>query len=244
MSKTLHLQETTSTNDYLKDLLRKEKLDEGFIVWTDFQSAGKGQIGNVWESEFGKNITMSAVFYPQGVDAASQFILSQFVSLAVADLLEEYIPSGVSIKWPNDIYVGDKKIAGILIENSILGQHIDSCIVGIGINVNQEVFLSNAPNPVSIKQLTGQNYSLPELLCHLQNQLYFRYIQLCNSDEATIISNYKHKLYRKEGIHKYQANGCSFQAKFKNIKPSGYLVLEEIDGKEHEFAFKEVQFLF
>lgn len=244
MAQTLHLKETSSTNEYLNNLLKIEKPDEGFIVWTDFQTAGKGQAGNQWESEPGKNLTLSAIFYPDFLEAAHQFALSQFVSLAITDILQEYIPQGLSIKWPNDIYVGNKKIAGILIENVISGKYIDRCIIGIGLNINQEEFLSNAPNPISLKQVTGLDYILSELLAKFQNQLYFRYIQLCNNDEAKLSSDYKQMLFRREGFHAYQTGGESFEAKIKNIRPTGHLVLENRNGQEMEFAFKEVEFLF
>lgn len=243
MAQIIHIAETSSTNEYIQGILKKEKNDEGLIVWTDFQTAGKGQTGNSWEAEAGKNITMSIVFYPDFVEASSQFILSQFISLALIDVLSNYVNEGLSIKWPNDIYVHDKKIAGILIENVILGRHIDRCIAGIGININQEHFLSDAPNPTSLYQICKKEYLLEEIISQLQQKLFGRYIQICNSEYEQINSDYKKWLYRKNGYHSFFANGETFEAKIKNIRQTGHLLLENINGKEIEFAFKEVQFI-
>lgn len=241
----IHLSETTSTNNYLSELQKKEKLEEGTIVWTDFQTAGKGQTGNSWESEPTKNLLFSILFYPDFLEAAEQFILSQAVSLAIVDTLKPLLKNEtVSIKWPNDIYVGNKKMVGILIENTIKGSSIDTSIAGIGINVNQEIFRSNAPNPVSLKQLTGETYKLDDLLKTLQNNLLTRYAELCNNNETNTVLGYKENLFRKEGYYPYKSGNSVFEAKIKAVLPSGHLVLEEKNGTILKFAFKEVQFLF
>jgi BirA family transcriptional regulator, biotin operon repressor / biotin---[acetyl-CoA-carboxylase] ligase len=243
MAKIYHIRETQSTNEHLSKLLKTDKPEEGCIVWTDFQTAGKGQTGNSWESEFGKNLTFSIILYPDFLEITNQFLLSQLISVAITDVLSEYIPEELSIKWPNDIYVGKKKIAGILIENSISGRNIDSCIAGIGININQGIFQSNAPNPVSLKLLTGVNYNLKEILQKIQHQIFFRYIQVCNHDEAVVTQEYKNRLFRKNDFHNYKSGDSFFKAKIKSIKQTGHLVLETEDGTEKEFAFKEVEFM-
>lgn len=242
MARIIHIEQTSSTNEYLQQLLKTEK-EEGLIVWADFQTAGKGQTGNSWEAEVGKNLTFSIVFYPDFVDATEQFILSQFVSLAITDVLAEYIPEGLSIKWPNDIYVHNKKIAGILIENAISGRQIDRCIAGIGLNINQEAFLSNAPNPISLFQIKNKKEDIKEILSKLQDRLLARYMQIFDSEEEQIKEDYKQILYRRDGFHKYQAEDKIFMAKIKNILQTGQLVLENTNGEKMEFAFKEVRFL-
>jgi len=240
MGNIIHLTETESTNQYLSTLQRKERPEEGTIVVTDFQTAGKGQTGNSWESETGKNLTFSIILYPDVIEAHEQFIISQLISLAIIDTLKPII-NDVSIKWPNDIYVGDKKIAGILIENVLSGKHIESCIIGIGLNVNQEIFSSTAPNPVSLKQLTNKHFDLSILLEDIRNNIFTRYLQILNEDSATIFSEYFKNLYRKEGYHTYKTEKDTFEAKINAVLCSGQLVLETKEGKVLNFSFKEVQ---
>ena len=138
--KSMYLRETRSTNLVLKEMLREYELPEGFVLRTDFQSAGKGQPGNSWEAEKGKNLLFSVLLYPHHIAITEQFILSQLVSVAILRTLNSFC-TGFSIKWPNDIYFGDKKIAGILIENSLQGTKLNTSIVGIGLNVNQKIFV-------------------------------------------------------------------------------------------------------
>ena len=150
----LVLMETDSTNRHLTQLCDEQGTDipEFMTVIAERQTAGKGQRGNSWESEDCKNITFSFVLYPTFIEARQQFILSQIISLSIKEELDEWA-EGISIKWPNDIYWNEKKICGILIENDLLGHHIGRSISGIGVNINQEVFRSDAPNPVSLKQI-------------------------------------------------------------------------------------------
>ena len=159
----IRLEETTSTNSYLRQLLFKESLPEGSVVVAQTQTAGRGQIGNVWESETGKNLTFSIVLYPDCIPANRQFLISQITSLSVKETLEAYT-NDVAVKWPNDIYWKDKKICGMLIENDLSGHNMYCSIIGIGINVNQAVFFSDAPNPVSLCQIIGKEIDKEELL--------------------------------------------------------------------------------
>ena len=158
-----YLKEVDSTNRYLRRLLLEETLSEGSLVVTDFQQAGRGQVGNVWESEDGKNLLFSLLIYPHFLPVNRQFLISQIVSLSVKEVLELYI-EGVQIKWPNDIYWKDRKICGILIEHDLMGEWLSQSIIGVGINVNQKEFRSDAPNPVSLLQITGKTYDRRKLL--------------------------------------------------------------------------------
>ena len=161
----IDLEETDSTNRYLSDLCDNTPTApiEYTTVTARFQTSGKGQRGNSWESEAGQNLLFSTVLYPRFVEARRQFVLSQIVSLAVKEELDTYT-EGISIKWPNDIYWHEKKICGMLIENVLEGNRIGRCIPGIGINLNQTIFRSPAPNPVSLKQITGRDYDAPTVL--------------------------------------------------------------------------------
>jgi BirA family biotin operon repressor/biotin-[acetyl-CoA-carboxylase] ligase len=239
----IHLSETDSTNNYLKSLLSKKKPEEGTIVLADFQTTGKGQVGNYWESERGENLLCSVLFYPQCVEISRQFILSQMVCVAVGETL---IAEGIdaTVKWPNDIYVGDRKMVGILIENSLGTQGIESCVVGIGINVNQTAFYSDAPNPVSMRQLTGKQYDIKALLSNLKSNLFARYHQLCSDEETLIRRDYNRLLYRKEGFHLYRAGDEVFRAQIQYIYPDGRLELKLENGETCSFLFKEVSFIF
>ena len=149
-----HLAETDSTNTYLQQLDADRHLPEGYIVYTDAQRAGRGQRGNSWESQPGKNLTFSLLLRPEHIPANQQFLLSQAVSLAVTDVLNRYA-SGFSIKWPNDIYWEDKKIAGILIENVLSGSTFARSIVGIGLNITRSVSSAMPPTPCRCSRLQG-----------------------------------------------------------------------------------------
>lgn len=242
MAPLIHIQETDSTNNYLKKLLLSQSLEEGTVVYTDFQTAGKGQRGNTWESEQGKNLMCSIVLYPDMIKANEQFIISQIVSLAVADTLNKYT-SDIAIKWPNDIYWKEKKICGILIENSLEGDTIKKAICGIGININQTTFRSNAPNPVSLKQITDYDFDLNTILDELQHNIAYYYNKLKNGDFDFIIRGYKATLFRREGYHLYNDGMSDFHATIKDVKPNGILVLTTQEGQDRHFAFKEVAYI-
>ena len=238
----IHISETNSTNNYLKELLQTQNVDEGTVVWADFQSAGKGQRGNGWESEAGKNILFSIVLFPGFIKAGEQFILSQIVSLAVANCLQEYT-EGISIKWPNDIYWNDKKICGILLENTILEDNIGYSVAGIGININQENFRSDAPNPVSLKQITNRDYNLEEILKTLVDNINVYYQQIKIGKTDSLIKQYKESLFRKDGYHLYNDGISNFLARIQDVDSSGILILKTKEGEERHFAFKEVKYI-
>lgn len=242
MKNLIHLSETESTNQYLSNLLRKEELVEGTTIVADLQTAGKGQGDSFWESEKGKNLTFSIVLYPDFLEAQDQFLISQFISLAIIDTISSRIKN-TSIKWPNDIYVDDKKIAGILIENVLCGKNIESSVIGIGLNVNQDVFLSDAPNPISLKQLTNEHFDLTLLLEEIRGNIFKRYMQVINEKIPTIGSEYLSRLYRKNGLFKYQENNCIFEARIYTVSPLGELVLETSNGEIKVVGFKEIDFI-
>lgn len=242
MPEIIHIRETNSTNNYLKELLQTQNVDEGTVVWADFQSAGKGQRGNGWESEAGKNILFSIVLFPGFIKAGEQFILSQIVSLAVANCLQEYT-EGISIKWPNDIYWNDKKICGILLENTILEDNIGYSVAGIGININQENFRSDAPNPVSLKQITNRDYNLEEILKTLVDNINVYYQQIKIGKTDSLIKQYKESLFRKDGYHLYNDGISNFLARIQDVDSSGILILKTKEGEERHFAFKEVKYI-
>ncbi len=262
----LYLEETTSTNDYLARICNEQPVSEFTVVQADFQQAGKGQRGNSWESERGKNLLFSFVLYPTFLEARRQFILSQAISLAVKETLDAFA-EGFSIKWPNDIYWQEKKIGGILIENELQGMNISRCIMGIGLNINQDVFVSSAPNPVSLKQITGKEHEREAILDSIMERMRNYYHSVIQSEaknlntsasctqilrrsaplndkfEDIIPYRYKQSLFRKEGMHPYRDAEGGFMARILNVEADGHLVLEDADGRIRKYVFKEVQYV-
>lgn len=236
----IRLDETDSTNRWLRD----HDGDNDLVVTTDYQTAGKGQGTNSWESERGKNLLFSIRWCPVSFPANQQFLISQAVSLAIADTLSLYI-NKVEVKWPNDIYYDDKKLAGILIENKLHGNWVKHCIIGIGLNVNQRLFLSDAPNPVSLCQVLNHEVNREHLLDQLTTALTDSLRNLSTGQAAQLKDRYHQHLYRKQGLHRYRetASGKEFMATIRGVADDGQLLLCGGDNQIHCYAFKEVEFV-
>lgn len=205
----------------------------GYALMALTQSAGRGQRGNTWEAEPGKNITLSLMLRPRGLEAVRQFEVSEAVALGVADLLDSLGVEEVSVKWPNDIYVGNRKICGILIENTLNGRMIERSIAGIGLNVNQTRFLSDAPNPVSLRQLIGREYDLAALASGMIDLILNRLERRAGNH-----ADYRRRLWRGRGVYPWQTpDGERFEAAVEDVLPDGRLCLS---GRPEPFAFKEV----
>lgn len=233
-----HFPITASTNDDARD----EKYREGDVVWADFQTAGRGQRGHEWHSRKGENLTFSVVLEPMFVPIAEQFSVSEVVALSLVDMLADY---GIEakIKWTNDIYVGDKKLVGILIEHSLAAATLRRTIVGVGINVNQTEFDASLPNPVSMAQLLGRELNAEEVLQCFLNHLQRNYEALREMQNA-LHERYNSLLYRLNEYHTYALpNGEKFQAKILGTAPNGALLLEDERGKAKDYLFKEVEFV-
>ncbi|MDL2305623.1 biotin--[acetyl-CoA-carboxylase] ligase [Bacteroides sp. OttesenSCG-928-D19] len=236
------VEETDSTSSYLQRLCNREKLEEFTTVFTNYQTAGKGQRGNSWESQAGKNLLFSFITYPGFLEIRKQFMLSKIIALSIKESLDKYA-GGFTIKWPNDIYHGNKKICGTLIENDLQGSKIQRSIAGVGINVNQEQFLSNAPNPVSLLNITGKAHAILPLLSDVLENTKCYYTLLKEGREEEINALYHQSLYRKEGYHLYEDNDGPFRARVIEVLPQGLLALEDANGRRREYAFKEVRYV-
>lgn len=242
------LKETNSTSQYLSDLCnsQQETVSEMTTVTAEFQTAGKGQRGNSWEAEEGTNLLFSFVVYPSFLEARRQFILSQIVSLSIKEELDQWADD-ITIKWPNDIYWKDKKICGILIENDLFGHYIGRSIAGIGLNINQEVFRSDAPNPVSLKQITGKEHDRYKILAHILKriQTYYKCLQTEDIEvfSELIATRYARSLFRRRGLHPYADANGRFLARLLRVEQDGRFVLEDEAGQEREYLFKEVQYI-
>jgi len=240
MKNSLYIKQTASTNQLVWEINRDKLVPEGSLIYTDFQFTGKGQPGNAWESSKGKNLLFSMVLRPLHLPMEELFLLSQLVSVAIKKALDVYT-SNITVKWPNDIYWNDKKLAGILIENSLQGDKIKMVVVGVGLNVNQKIFESNAPNPVSLLQITGKRQNRKILLQLIYKNIMELYADI---DPVNIRSVYSGSLYRKDGFHSFKDDTDCFRAKIAAIHPDGQLELEMETGERKEYYFKEVQFVF
>ena len=260
----MYITTTYSTSTLLKELLAKGEWREGErFLYTAFQTAGRGQAGNGWESEEGKNLLCSVLMsYQPSAISRQPFYLNVLVSVAVHKVIRSLLfersglcslSEAVSIKWPNDIYYGDKKIAGILVENAILGNEVKYSIAGIGLNVNQTTFLSSAPNPVSLKLISGKETDIDTLMQALMAQIE----ALEATDEAQIWAYYRDHLYRREGFWPFVEREVStaptmnaekgaegiFLAKIENVRTNGEIELRDQNGNLRIYHFKQVRYV-
>ncbi len=241
-SQILRHEKVSSTNTLASALLRDSRPPEGTVITASFQEAGRGQPGNSWESEPGMNLIMSVIIYPVMVRPADQFIISRMVSLAVHDLVSART-SKARIKWPNDIYAGNDKIAGILIENSIMGSTLGSSVAGIGLNVNQTEFRSGARNPVSLRQVTGTTHNLDAVTRELITLLDRRYGMVVRGEGAVLESEYHSVLYRAGEWHRYSDESGEFEGMIERVMPDGMLLVKRRDGSSREYAFREIDYI-
>lgn len=239
----IKLNEATSTNTVLASMAADAP--HGTIVYAVSQTAGRGQRGNSWESEPGKNITMSVLLKPASVAAAQQFAISEAVSLAIVTVLRRHINGHrITVKWPNDIYAGDRKICGILVENTLTGSRICHSIAGIGININQREFRSDAPNPVSIFQLTGRETPVEEIMREFCEEILAAFARIDREGETMgLHGEYSAALWRADGFYPYTeaSTGKVFKGRIAGIAPTGHITLErQDDGRLLTYAFKEI----
>lgn len=229
-----------STNSEAQQLLIKNKATEGCTVLTSEQTNGRGQRGNTWEAEPGKNITLSVILSPVFLPVRQQFYLNMAVSLAVLDLLHAYGATDAQVKWPNDLYVKDKKLGGILIENTINSYSLQHSIVGIGLNINQLGF--GVDTATSLAALTGASINLEEVTCRLLELLEKRYIELRSVRHAKLKYEYLQALYRYQEMHQFIVDGKRTQGCIVGVDEEGRLGVE-LDGELRFFGFKEIAFV-
>ncbi|OFY86341.1 MAG: biotin--[acetyl-CoA-carboxylase] ligase [Bacteroidetes bacterium RIFCSPLOWO2_12_FULL_35_15] len=242
----IHLNSVASTNSYASELLRQIKPVEGTLIYTFDQQNGRGQRGSGWESEANKNIALSLILNPSFLQADNQFLITKIISLSVADLMAEWLhphnlSSKIKIKWPNDIYVGDKKIAGILIENTLRENNIQSSIIGIGININQTEFITTK-NATSLKTLTNKEVELMPAIEQICEFIEARYLQLKTNKLESINNAYLQNLYRFEEWSNYSSKYQEFVGKITGVSSSGKLQMELSSHEKKEFDLKEIIF--
>jgi BirA family biotin operon repressor/biotin-[acetyl-CoA-carboxylase] ligase len=233
-----------STNDYARDLLAKSKPPEGIAIRAVSQSAGRGQYGSRWLSEPGKNLTISIILYPGWLSVSAQFRLNELVALAVRDTVATLLPeqSDIKVKWPNDIWIGSKKVGGILIQNALKGALLDSSIVGIGLNVNQKTFTGEAPNASSLALASGQYFEIDPLAHQLFEHLEQRYLQLKSGREAALRLAYHQQLLGLGENRKFlRPDGSLFVGSIQGVTDDGRLVIRTDQGDE-SFGMKALAF--
>jgi BirA family biotin operon repressor/biotin-[acetyl-CoA-carboxylase] ligase len=225
----MYIKTTNSTSTLLKQMAAEGNPPD--FIYAGYQTAGRGQTGNSWESEEGKNLLCSILLPPDKN--------LYFLNIAIGVALLLVIGEDFTIKWPNDIYWQDKKAAGILVENAIIGNEIKYSIAGIGLNVNQTEFKSDAPNPVSLKQIRGREYDIESLMNRVLEEVH----KVLNEPEQDIWSYYKSHLYRREGWYPYEDKNGVFEAHIEDVLPTGEIVLKDRQGKERNYHFKQIRYI-
>ena len=235
--KIIHIDETDSTNRWLT--VNCTEGQAPCVVVADYQTAGRGCGTNKWESERGKNLLFSMLIHPTEIPVNKQFVVSMAVANSIAAVVAKYVTSqAVSVKWPNDIYIDDKKICGILIENRLQGGVIKDSIIGVGLNVNQLCFVSDAPNPVSMANITGRQFDREQLLQELLEAFQQEW-----ADLEGVRERYLQQLYRRKGFFRYRDAYGECTAEIVTVEADGHLVLQDVDGRTNRYAFKEIQFV-
>ncbi len=233
--KVVKLQHIGSTNDYLLGM----NTTEDVCAVADYQSAGKGMGTNTWESEAGKNLLFSILIHPTWLPVTEQYLMSMAEAIAVV----EVVGLGTTIKWPNDIYWQDKKMSGTRIDVNLQGGEIRDMVIGTGINVNQREFYSDAPNPISLFNISKREYDSDELLREILERFKEYVEMLRRGDKDTIVKRYHERLYRREGFYRYADKDGEFEAELLRVHPSGIMTLRRRDGSLSDYEFKEVKFI-
>ena len=237
----IRLDSVDSTNNYTATLI-SGNVPEGTVVITREQTAGRGQRANSWVSEAGKNLTCTYLLRPRFLRISDQFILNKAIALATAKAVQLFVGNyEVRIKWPNDIFLQNKKVAGILLETSLQGGHIVSCLAGIGINVNQQQFQAESGNPISLSEVVGSEFKLDDILNALSENLEVLYLQLKAGKFENIDSSYNSLLWKKDEMHTFYQEGIPFNAKVKCVDEQGCLHIINEQNQELTIVHGAVQ---
>jgi len=239
----LTLKEVDSTNNFLKDLSANSKpLPEGTVIMAEHQYAGRGQQQNKWLSQPGKNLTFSILFKPTFLNAVNQFDLTRAISMGVYDALRTHLDDGLKIKWPNDIYYNNCKMGGMLIENTLQGDRINTSVVGIGLNINQDDFPDEASNATSLKQILHKDYDLRLLLSEICSHIEAYYLHLKAGKIDLIRSGYLTRLYWMNEQRRFKADDVEFEGIIKGVADNGLLKVNR-NGQTETYNLKEIEFL-
>ena len=266
----LELGQTSSTNTFLRGY-PPPRPAEVTVVTADYQTAGRGQTGNTWESAPGQNLLFSILVEPTALEASQTFALSEAIALSIRDTAELILADtalraigreagaataaahgDVKVKWPNDIYVGHSKLAGILIENEFGGRRVSRSVIGCGVNVNQREFdfpeqlagrRQHIPTPTSLALLAGGEVERAIVLTNIIERFCGRYADILEGRQAAVHAAYLAHLYRRTGMHAFADAGGHFAAEIAGVEPGGHLLLRDAAGTVRRYAFKEVEWL-
>ncbi|MGI4751990.1 MAG: biotin--[acetyl-CoA-carboxylase] ligase [Janthinobacterium lividum] len=240
----LTFKEITSTNTLMKEMVANSTpLPEGTVIMAEYQTAGKGQQQNGWHSEAGKNLTFSLLLFPAFLSPENSFSLLCAISLGVIKPLQKILGNDVRIKWPNDIYYGRKKLGGVLIENLLVKRSIKQSIVGIGININQEIFPAHLPNPISIQQILNKNSVIKEVLSQICTGIEFEYLKLKAGNYEEIKEEYLQNLYGLGKELQFETKEKTFKGIISTVNHSGLLGIQRENITEF-FDLKQIKFIF
>ncbi len=232
-----------STNEEALRLISDEKAGEGMVLRAHEQTHGRGTGENIWESEPGKNLTFSMILQPHFLEPSRQFVLTEIISLALFDVVERRVGyEFLRIKWPNDLYFNNKKLAGVLVQNMVKANQLDFSVIGVGLNVNQKKFFSDAPNPASLIHFSKKEESLFSLSDEILKQLDYYYEKI-KTDIKSLEDFYLQKLYRMGEWAEYSDEAGIFTAKITGINRYGQLLMTDRQGNLRVYGFKEVKFL-
>ena len=238
----IFLPEVDSTNDYLRNYAVQNVLDVPVLLLAGYQTAGRGQHTNSWHSEPDKNLLLSLLI-EEVISVEKAFYLSKITALAIQQLLWDEIGEKVFVKWTNDIYVADKKIAGVLIENTMKGNKITRSIIGIGLNLNQMEFPDYLPNPISLKQITGKNYDIQGLGMKFYDNFQKIFLKFHHGFLTILDNDYNNCLYKKNQWIRIKVGNQNKMVKVLFVNPEGFLIVENKNGKQEQFTYGEIQFL-
>lgn len=241
--KHIHFESIDSTNAEAQRLIKSNNEAEGLLITANEQKEGKGYTGNKWNSEAGKNILMTLVLKPEFLEARYQFYLNQCITLALYDTLSKLCDKDLlEIKWPNDMVYDGKKLCGILIENILSGNKIQTSFIGIGLNINQEKFPKELKNATSLAIIHDKQFSIERILGLLCDNIEARYLQLKRNDITNIQKDYMSHLFQLEEMCTYKIEGKKVKGKIVGLNPEGKLVINAEKGY-HVCALKEVEFM-
>ena len=238
----LKLDRTESTNDVMLQKLKSRQEAEGWVVIANHQTRGKGAGTNSWHDEPGKNLLMSLLLKPTFIKAADQFLLNELICVSIADALKTCCGIEVKLKWPNDIYISNKKCGGVLIENALVGDIIKQSVVGIGLNLNQKDF-SDMKNATSVLNETGNEFIIEEVMNEICFLIEKNYLKLKSGNVSTTKSAYLKQLFGLNEKRKFRKGVEVFEGCIRGINKTGMLQIETENGLL-DFGFKEVEFLF
>ncbi len=241
-NKIHHFDTIDSTNTYALQLIGEGDVKEGTVIQADYQSSGRGQMSKSWEGKSTENVYMSVILKPAFLALEKQFFLNKIASLAIIDVINEYMKVDVKVKWPNDVYIGDNKTCGILIQNILGGKTIQHTVLGIGLNVNQEVYPESLTNPTSLKIESRKQFSIQEVISRISTYLDFWYAELRQGNYKKISYAYIEKLYKCDEEAQFQSEGLYFKGIIRGIDSRGKLMIEKNNGV-HGYALHEIKMI-